>query len=175
MVNRYIDQGVAELVPGVLFVDEVHMLDIECFTYLHRALESSIAPIVVFASNRGNCLIRGTEDISSPHGIPLDLLDRVMIIRTMLYTPQEMKQIIKIRAQTEGINISEEALTHLAEIGTKTTLRYAVQLLTPASLLGRVQGKENVEREQVEEINELFYDAKSSAKILQDQHHKFMK
>uniref|UniRef100_A0A3P8R5K2 RuvB-like helicase n=1 Tax=Astatotilapia calliptera TaxID=8154 RepID=A0A3P8R5K2_ASTCA len=175
VVNRYIDQGIAELVPGVLFVDEVHMLDIECFTYLHRALESSIAPIVVFASNRGNCLIRGTEDISSPHGIPLDLLDRVMIIRTMLYTPQEMKQIIKIRAQTEGISISEEALTHLAEIGTKTTLRYAVQLLTPASLLGRVQGKETVEREQVEEINELFYDAKSSAKILQDQDHKFMK
>lgn len=58
VVNRYIDQGVAELVPGVLFVDEVHMLDIECFTYLHRALESTIAPIVMFASNRGNCLIR---------------------------------------------------------------------------------------------------------------------
>lgn len=58
VVNRYIDQGIAELVPGVLFVDEVHMLDIECFTYLHRALESTIAPIVVFASNRGNCLIR---------------------------------------------------------------------------------------------------------------------
>lgn len=38
-------------------------------------------------------LTRGTEDISSPHGIPLDLLDRVMIIRTMLYTPQEMKQV----------------------------------------------------------------------------------
>ena len=33
--------------PGVLFIDEVHMLDIECFTYLHRALESPISPIVV--------------------------------------------------------------------------------------------------------------------------------
>ncbi|XP_016314513.1 ruvB-like 1 [Sinocyclocheilus anshuiensis] len=93
----------------------------------------------------------------------------------MLYTPQEMKQIIKIRAQTEGINISEEALSHLGDIGTKTTLRYAAQLLTPASLLARVQGREVVEKEQVEEINELFYDAKSSAKILQDQHTKFMK
>uniref|UniRef100_A0A6I8PZK8 RuvB-like helicase n=2 Tax=Xenopus tropicalis TaxID=8364 RepID=A0A6I8PZK8_XENTR len=122
VVNKYIDQGIAELVPGVLFIDEVHMLDIECFTYLHRALESSLAPIVIFATNRGNCIIRGTEDVASPHGIPLDLLDRVMIIRTMLYTPQEMKQIIKIRAQTEGINISEEALNHLGEIGTKTTL-----------------------------------------------------
>uniref|UniRef100_A0AC11E4T8 RuvB like AAA ATPase 1 n=1 Tax=Ovis aries TaxID=9940 RepID=A0AC11E4T8_SHEEP len=175
VVNKYIDQGVAELVPGVLFVDEVHMLDIECFTYLHRALESSIAPIVIFASNRGNCVIRGTEDVTSPHGIPLDLLDRVMIIRTMLYTPQEMKQIIKIRAQTEGINISEEALNHLGEIGTKTTLRYAVQLLTPANLLAKINGKDGIEKEHVEEISELFYDAKSSAKILADQQDKYMK
>lgn len=60
IVDRYIDQGIAELVPGVLFVDEVHMLDIECFTYLHRALESSIAPIVIFATNRGRCTIRYT-------------------------------------------------------------------------------------------------------------------
>merc|ERR1712070_1233416 len=44
VVNRYIDQGVAELVPGVLFVDEVHMLDIECFTYLNRVIESSLSP-----------------------------------------------------------------------------------------------------------------------------------
>ena len=58
VVNKYIDQGIAELVPGVLFIDEVHMLDIECFTYLHRALESTIAPIVIFATNRGKCAIR---------------------------------------------------------------------------------------------------------------------
>ena len=56
VVNKYIDDGVAELVPGVLFIDEVHMLDIECFTYLHRALESTIAPIVIFATNRGNSI-----------------------------------------------------------------------------------------------------------------------
>ena len=58
VVNKYIDQGLAELVPGVLFIDEVHMLDIECFTYLHRALESAISPIVIFATNRGHCTIR---------------------------------------------------------------------------------------------------------------------
>lgn len=65
------------------------MLDIECFTYLNRALESSLAPIVVFATNRGVCTIRGTE-LSAPHGIPVDLLDRLVIIRTLPYTPQEM-------------------------------------------------------------------------------------
>ena len=34
-----------------------------------------------------------------------------------------LKKIIKIRAHTEGINISEVAMNHLGEIGTKTTLR----------------------------------------------------
>ena len=58
MVDRFLEQGTAELVPGILFIDEVHMLDIECFTYLHRALESRIAPIVVLATNRGRCVIR---------------------------------------------------------------------------------------------------------------------
>lgn len=64
MVNKYIDQGIAELVPGVLFIDEVHMLDIECFTYLHRALESAIAPIVIFATNRGTCNVRYVHNVS---------------------------------------------------------------------------------------------------------------
>merc|ERR1711998_285009 len=122
VVNRYLDQGIAELVPGVLFIDEVHMLDIECFTFLNRALESSLSPIVVFATNRGVCTIRGT-DIVSPHGIPVDLLDRMLIIRTMPYSLEEMVQIISIRAQTENIEVDEEALTELGEIGARTSLR----------------------------------------------------
>ena len=55
VVNRYIDHGIAELVPGVLFIDEVHMLDIECFAFMNRALESNLAPIVILATNRGVC------------------------------------------------------------------------------------------------------------------------
>ncbi|CAG5128160.1 unnamed protein product [Candidula unifasciata] len=175
VVNKYIDQGIAELVPGVLFIDEVHMLDIECFTYLHRALESTIAPIVIFATNRGKCVIRGTEDIAAPHGMPLDLLDRIMIIRTLPYSQEEMMQILKIRAQTESIQIDDESLKILASTGVKSTLRYAVQLLTPANVMSRINGKDSVTKEEVDEIASLFYDAKTSAKILAEQDSKYMK
>lgn len=105
VVNRYIDQGVAELVPGVLFIDEVHMLDIECFTFLNRALESTLAPIVVLATNRGICTIRGT-DMVSPHGIPIDLLDRLLIIKTTNYGLEELMKILAIRSSTENIKLS---------------------------------------------------------------------
>lgn len=61
------------------------MLDIECFSFLNRALESDQAPIVIMATNRGITQIRGTQ-YKSPHGIPLDLLDRLLIISTKSYT-----------------------------------------------------------------------------------------
>jgi RuvB-like protein 1 len=134
VVNKYIDHGIAELVPGVLFIDEVHMLDIECFTYLNRALESNLAPIVVLATNRGICEIRGI-DMRSPHGIPVDLLDRLLIIRLLPYGLDDIVQIIAIRCATENIEIEEDALAHLATIGTKTSLRYCVQLISPAMVL----------------------------------------
>jgi RuvB-like protein 1 (pontin 52) len=76
VVKGYVDQGVAEVVPGVVFVDEVHMLDVECFTFLNALLESPMAPTVVFATNRGKASVRGAPDIVSPHGMPMDLLDR---------------------------------------------------------------------------------------------------
>ena len=127
-----------------------------------RALESTIAPIVVFATNRGRCTIRGTEDIGtsgytndnpiltpiaslthraiakteqfemlppnknfirivtpltvSSHGIPRDLLDRLLIIRTLPYTQEEMAQIVKIRASTEGLQVSKLTDTKISAI-----------------------------------------------------------
>ena len=76
VVQGYVEQGVAEVVPGVVFVDEVHMLDVECFTYLNVLLESPMSPTLILATNRGQSLVRGTSDIISPHGVPVDLLDR---------------------------------------------------------------------------------------------------
>ena len=46
--------------------------------------------------------IRGT-DMPAPHGIPVDLLDRLVIIRTLPYTLQEMVQILAIRAQVRTV------------------------------------------------------------------------
>ncbi|KAH7447425.1 hypothetical protein KP509_01G106800 [Ceratopteris richardii] len=173
VVNRYINQGVAELVPGVLFIDEVHMLDMECFTYLNRALESALSPIVIFATNRGICNIRGT-DIASPHGIPVDLLDRVVIIRTLPYTFTEIVQILAIRAQVEGLTVDQDSLAYLGEVGERTSLRHAVQLLTPASIVARTNGRDEIVKSDLEDITEVFLDARASAKLLQEQSDKYV-
>jgi RuvB-like protein 2 len=166
-VAEWREEGKATIIPGVLFIDEVHMLDIECFSWLNRALESALAPVLIIATNRGITKIRGTE-YKSPHGVPVDLLDRMLIIRTMPYSVEEMVKILSIRAATEDLTLDESALARLGEIGQRTTLRYANQMLTPARILAQTNGKEEISQDDVEEIDELFYDAKASAKILQE-------
>ncbi|KAG8078427.1 hypothetical protein GUJ93_ZPchr0007g5459 [Zizania palustris] len=150
VVNRYIDEGISELVPGVLFIDEVHMLDIE-----------------------GICNVRGT-DMTSPHGIPVDLLDRLVIIRTETYDPIEIIQILAIRAQVEEIDIDEESLAFLGEIGQHTSLRHAIQLLSPASVVAKANGRENICKADLVEVSALYLDAKSSARLLQEQQERYI-
>merc|ERR1711937_1029811 len=59
----------------------------------------------------------------------------------------------------------QEAIEMLGEIGQNTSLRYVVQLMTPAAVLAKTNGRETVTREDIEEIDQLFYDAKSSANL----------
>jgi len=109
---------------------------------------------------------RGTEDIIAPHGIPVDLLDRILIIRTTTYLLEDIKAIVQIRTKVEGLVIAEDALNYIAESGSKTSLRYVMQLLTPASIIARTNGHDNITLKDVKEAVDLFYDAKTSAKIL---------
>ncbi|NJE07724.1 RuvB-like helicase [Thermococcus sp. M39] len=163
-VKQWVEEGKAVLVPGVLFIDECHMLDIEAFSFLARAMESELAPILILATNRGRTKIRGT-DIESPHGIPIDMLDRLLIINTEPYKKEEIREIVKIRAREEGIEISDEAVEYLAELGEKTSLRYAVQLLAPASILAN--GK-RVEKEHIMKAEEYFADIKRSINYVEN-------
>lgn len=142
------------------------MLDIECFTYLNKALESTISPIVILASNRGMTTIRGTEDLVSAHGIPPDLLARLLIIPTNAYELEEVKRIVRIRVTIEGLAITEAALDKIAEHGTRISLRYALQLLTPSSILARVSGRGQIDVQDVGECEDLFIDARRSAAIV---------
>ncbi|CAH0390040.1 unnamed protein product, partial [Bemisia tabaci] len=172
-VSEWREEGKAEIVPGVLFIDEVHMLDIECFSFLNRALEDEMAPVVITATNRGITRIRGTS-YSSPHGIPLDLLDRMIIIPTIPYTEQELKEILKIRCQEEDCEISDDALIILTRIASETSLRYAIQLITTASLVSRRRKSTEVSTEDIKRVYYLFLDEHRSTQFLKDYQDEYL-
>ncbi|CAL1529578.1 unnamed protein product [Lymnaea stagnalis] len=172
-VAEWREEGKAEIVPGVLFIDEVHMLDIECFSFLNRALESDMAPILIMATNRGITRIRGTH-YTSPHGIPIDLLDRLVIISTSPYEEKEIKQILKIRCEEEDVEMSDDALTVLTRIGMETSLRYSIQLITAANLVCRKRKGTEVDVDDIKRVYTLFLDESRSTQFLKEYQQEFM-
>ena len=172
-VAEWREEGKADIVPGVLFIDEVHMLDIECFSFLNRALESDLAPVLVVATNRGITRIRGTN-YKSPHGIPIDLLDRLLIISTSPYTEKEIKHILKIRCEEEDVEMADDALTLLTKIGIETSLRYAIQLIIAAALVCTKRKGVEVDVEDIKRVYTLFVDVKRSTQFLLEYQSEFM-
>lgn len=167
-IGEWKEEGKAEIVPGVLFIDEVHMLDIECFSYINRALEDELAPIVIMASNRGHTRIRGTS-YRSPHGLPLDFLDRVVIVSTHAYTFDEIKQILAIRAQEEEVDLSPDALLLLTKVGQEAGLRYASNLIITSSLVSNKRKAKAVDTDDVERSYRLFFDPTRSVQFVAKQ------
>ncbi|CAN6983011.1 unnamed protein product, partial [Brassica oleracea var. botrytis] len=172
-VAEWREEGKAEIVPGVLFIDEVHMLDIECFSFLNRALENEMSPILVVATNRGVTTIRGTNQ-KSPHGIPIDLLDRLLIISTQPYTDEDIRKILEIRCQEEDVEMNEEAKQLLTLIGRDTSLRYAIHLITAAALSCQKRKGKVVEIEDVNRVYRLFLDARRSMQYLVEYQSQYM-
>ena len=169
------------------------MLDIECFSFLNRALENDLAPLVIMASNRGMARIRGTK-IQSPHGLPVDLLDRVLIVSTKPYEEQDIQQIIQIRSvrwkimpivgliyeiffprcEEEDVTLTAEALSVLTSMAVQTTLRYALNLISCAQVLARKRKAEKVDVEDLRRAYTYFMDEKRSVQWLKEQQGSLM-
>lgn len=181
-ISEWRDEGKAVLIPGVLFIDEIHMLDMESFSFLARALESNYAPVLVMASNRGMTRVRDptrsdtsrsdttrNETELSPHGVPADLLDRSVVVSMDEYSMEELKEIIRIRCTEEDVTLDGDALLLLSKIALESSLRYATNLITLSSLLALRKKETTVTVDHVKKVYTLFVDEKRSSAFL-DQH-----
>lgn len=172
-VAEWKEEGKAEIVPGVLFIDEVHMLDIECFSFINRALEDDFAPIVVMATNRGVSQARGTN-YKAPHGVPMDLLDRSIIIHTSNYSADELRTILSIRSTEEEVDLSADGLALLTKIGEETSLRYASNLISVSLQIAAKRRLESVDLVDVKRAYTLFLDSGRSVQFVNEFSSKFI-
>ncbi|PVZ97325.1 hypothetical protein BB558_006698 [Smittium angustum] len=172
-VAEWREEGKATIVPGVLFIDEIHMLDMECYSFLNRALENTLAPVVIMASNRGIVKIRGTEYMS-PHGMPLDLLDRLSIISTGPYSEEEIKEILKIRCAEEEVEITKDGIDILTKVAMETSLRYGIHLISTSYLVAQKRKSTAVDVADIKRVYSLFLDQKRSVQYLKEYQDEFL-
>lgn len=89
-----------------------------------------------------------------------------MVIRTEPYGARDTVEILKVKAAAEGVALADEALAALAKAAVASSLRYALQLIAPASILAEAAGEAVVGAAHVAEAKELFWDCLRSARRL---------
>jgi TBP-interacting protein len=107
-------------------------------------------------------------------GFPLDLLDRSVIIATHEYDAESIREILSIRAREEKVTIENDALERLTNIGAKSSLRYAVQLLSLAAQNAAAMKRKSVTLEDVERVDALFMDIGEASEHLRKYEEKLM-
>ena len=115
------------------------------------------------------------------HGLYL-IVASCLIVKTDGYTREQVAKVVQLRANTEGLKLGEGVIDRLAAEGEKSSgkvefccpihsvpdsryYRYAIQLLTPAFILARLAGRDQIVIDDIGEMNELFLDAKTSASL----------
>ena len=164
-ISEWILEEKAKLVPGVLFIDESYLLDIECFSFLNKALEVQGLPLVILSTNKGLANVRGTNQIS-PHGISTDLLDRAWIINTKQYTIDECRKILQLRISHEQVSIDTDAAELLVQIATKSSLRYTINLIALCKIYAYRKNHEAITVSDVEATYKLFFDVGRSIEYI---------
>ena len=117
------------------------------------------------------------------HGLPTDLLDRLLIIRTEPYNEDELGNILKTRCEEEDVTMDsvsfygpsffyktsfQQALNVLTKIAADSSLRYAIQLITSSALSAKKAKRTEVTTQDIRKVYNLFLDEKRSTDYLKE-------
>ncbi|EPB72249.1 TIP49 protein [Ancylostoma ceylanicum] len=172
-VAEWREEGKAAIQPGVLFIDEAHLLDLECFSFLNRAMESDLSPLLIMATNKEKGVVRGT-DVVANYCLPPDLVDRLIGIATKPYTSEEIGRILSLRADEEGVRMEAAAINLLKMIVGETSMRYGIQLIAVSNVLRERRKKPMVTKDEISSAYKMFYDTKRSETYLSQNSKKFL-
>ena len=177
-VSAWRTEGKCEMLAGVLLLEEAHLLDLECYAFLNRALENDlVCPLLVLATNAMGSNGHSSSSVTATNAcsIPRDFLDRMLTVQTEPYQSKHLRQIIQIRAAEEEVSLAEDGLNELVRIAGESSLRYALQLVILAGMARQRRANSNngsngsktveslaVERVDVERVERLFLDERRS-------------
>lgn len=119
LLSLYVANCAGEVNPGILCIDDCHLIDGRTAQQLIQIMDAKMSPLVLLVTNERKFLERG--DVK-------ELVSRAMVIR-MENEPGVYADILRARAKECGVSLMENALEKLEEIGKIRGLKRALSLL----------------------------------------------
>lgn len=167
-MKEWIDEGRAYLKTGVLIINESHLLNPESYSFLNTVVEMHVAPIVILVTAekeepqgsiktewpQGSNKTEGTQGCTK-FAVPSDFLSRALVVRTDEHTPEDLMEIIRVRAAEESVDLQAEALEQLSLLAQAHGIRYAFNLLAASDVVSQRTSRA-VSPEMIKSLSEMF-------------------
>ena len=154
LVSKFIKLKKAEVIYGVIFIDEAHNLDFNSFFFLTRLLDSRFSPLILLSTNR-TMLINFRNFLGSK--MPFNFINRCLTIQTKMYSQNEIANIIGIKAKNCNLLISSNSIRKLKKISILTSLRFSILLTFASALISNIFKKKNLNSSIINFVNFLFF------------------
>merc|ERR1712057_112854 len=87
---------------------------------------------------------------------------------------KDIRKILDIRAEEEDVEMTDTAKELLTKIGSDSSLRYAIHLITVANLVAMKRKAQEVDVQDIRKVYSLFVDVKRSTQFLMEYQQEFM-
>ena len=144
-IDSYVNNcNFAEVIYGVLLIEDANLLDIECFTYLNKIIDTGRGPTIILTSNN----IEESND-SLYFGIPRQFLQKCLIIP--INKSKNEFEVIKRRLAKENLQISDNGLKALENLTLNFGITYTVNIIKMLKGLG-----ESITDKDIEKLTSIF-------------------
>mmetsp|Transcript_39352 Transcript_39352/g.80608 ORF Transcript_39352/g.80608 Transcript_39352/m.80608 type:complete len:440 (+) Transcript_39352:1583-2902(+) len=134
IILSWTKDGKVKFTRGILFIDDIHILDSECLSFLGKKFESILSPFFICATDNSKTKVTGLKLLSF-HGMPLDFLDRLLMVPLKPNSEKEIRKILKLRSEENSIPIEGKALNLLTRISLECGVRYSLYLMTTSIII----------------------------------------
>lgn len=125
-VDAFITQKKAELIPGLLIIEDAHLMSFELYSFLKCTLtQEKNVPMVILVGQKE--LLSETNRFAK--GIYEEFFSSCLSIELGPLSFDELMAAILCRAKHEQLSLDDESVRVLAQAATVHTLRYAFSLL----------------------------------------------
>lgn len=145
-IKKWILEGKVEVDRGVLIIEDVHLLDKDCISFLSKSTESSFCPVIIMVTNK---------EVSNLK----TLCKYALVVSTEFYKEDDIEKILRFRLTDENIKIDEQGVKILVQLANKNGLKYAINILSICNIRSLRSGAAVTEKD-VKNSARIFLDAK---------------
>jgi RuvB-like protein 1 (pontin 52) len=126
MIFKQILHKKTEIIPGILLIDDIHILDSENLLIINKILESNFSPLFILATNRINII-----NLSSlfERNIFFDFIKKCLTVTIKQIKQNDLFKIISVKAKDKKIVLSGLFILNCGKIIESTSLRFVILLL----------------------------------------------